>query len=134
MKLSSKGRYGLNAMYHMALNNSLTTLKELSETTAVPQPYLEKLLGLLKKGGLVTTERGVAGGYKLSKAPSETTIGEILRVLENDLAFAECSNSAKCGNLNCPNQNIFRVVYDRLNSVLDDLTLQDMINKNKGEN
>lgn len=132
MKLSTKGRYGLNAMYHLALSGDIMSLKELSEVTAVPQPYLEKLLGLLKKSGLVVATRGSLGGYKIADDPKNITIGRILRCLENGLVFTDCAKSGKCGNLNCPNQSIFKVVYDRLNVVLDEITLQDMINK--GEN
>ena len=134
MKLSSKGRYGLNAMYHLALINSeqYISLTELAKQTNVSQPYLEKVMGILKRKGLIDTIRGVQGGYKLIKKPCETTIGEILRALENDLVFTDCARSGKCNNFNCPNKGIFKVIYDRLNSVLDELTLQDMID-NKGE-
>lgn len=133
MKLSTKGRYGLNAMYHLALSgDKQMSLKELSEVTAVPQPYLEKLLGMLRKSGLVSTTRGAFGGYKLSNSPDSITIGQILRSLENGLIFTDCANSGKCGNLNCPNQSIFKLIYDKLNDVLDNLTLSDMI-KNKGD-
>lgn len=135
MKLSTKGRYGLNAMYHMAISNdSLITLKDLSDSTGVPQPYLEKLLGLLKKGDLISSVRGVQGGYRLARQPKDISVGEILRALENGLAFTDCENAKKCGNYNCPSQSMFKMIYDRLNVVLNQLTLQDIINQNKGEN
>ena len=132
MKLSSKSRYGLNAMYHLALVDDYISLTELSKQTNVSQPYLEKVLGQLKKKKLIDTLRGVQGGYKLTKNPKEITIGEVLRALENDLVFSDCARAGKCNNLSCPNKGVFKVIYDRLNSVLDELTLQDMID-NKGE-
>ena len=132
MKLSSKSRYGLNAMYHLALIDDYVSLTELSKQTNVSQPYLEKVLGQLKKKKLIDTLRGVQGGYKLTKDPKEITIGEVLRALENDLVFSDCARAGKCNNLSCPNKGVFKVIYDRLNSVLDELTLQDMID-NKGE-
>lgn len=135
MKLSTKGRYVLNAMYHLACSeNNLMSLKDLSEATSVPQPYLEKLLGILRKDGLVTTVRGVQGGYKLSDKPENITIGQILRSLENDMVFTDCGKNKNCQNFNCPSQNIYKVVYDKLNMVLDQLTLKDMLKKYKGEN
>lgn len=129
MKLSTKSRYGLNAMYHMAINDSSQpmSLTELAKQTKVSQPYLEKVLGQLKRKGLLISARGVQGGYNLKKDPKDTTIGEILRALENDLVFSDCARSGKCNNLNCPNKGIFKTIYDRLNSVLDEITLQDMI-------
>jgi len=134
MKLSTKSRYGLNAMYHLAISDSSEpmSLTELSKQTKVSQPYLEKVLGILKKKGLLASVRGVQGGYRLKKEPKDTTIGEILRALENNLAFSDCARAGKCNNMNCPNKGIFKVIYDKLNGVLDEVTLQDMIN-NEGE-
>ena len=134
MKLSSKSRYGLNAIYHLALvkTGEYVSLTELAKQTNVSQPYLEKVLAILKRKGLVDATRGVQGGYRLIKEPKNTTIGEIIRAFENDLVFSDCARSGKCSNFNCPNKGIFKVIYDRLNSVLDELTLQDMID-NKGE-
>lgn len=133
MKLSTKSRYGLNALYHLALTNETMSLKELSNVTLVTQPYLEKVLGMLRRGGFVKTSRGTTGGYVIAKDPKEITIGEVLRVLEKDLVFSDCAKSGKCSNTACPNKNIFKVIYDNLNDVLDSITLHDMIN-NKGEN
>ena len=134
MKLSTKSRYGLNAMYHMAIKSKdePISIAELSKLTNVSQPYLEKVLGTLKQKGLLNSVRGVQGGYTLIKEPKDTTIGEILRALENNLAFSECARSGKCNNLNCPNKGIFKIIYDKLNGVLDEITLQDMIN-NEGD-
>jgi len=134
MKLSTKSRYGLNAMYHMAISDSdiPMSLTELAKQTKVSQPYLEKVLGQLKRKGLLKSARGVQGGYNLTKEPKDITIGEILRALENDLIFSDCARAGKCNNLNCPNKGIFKTIYDRLNSVLDEITLQNMID-NEGE-
>lgn len=134
MKLSTKGKYGLSAMYYLAQQSQVepTTLRELSEKTSVSQPYLEKVMGLLRANGLVNTTRGVMGGYTLAKEAKEITIGEILRALESDLAFSACAKTGKCANAKCPNKSIFKVVYDKLNDVLDEITLQQMI-ENEGE-
>ncbi len=133
MKLSTKSRYGLNAMYHLALNEGeVMTLKELSQRTLVTQPYLEKVMGMLRKGKLVKTTRGIMGGYTLAKKPNEITIGQILRILEKDLAFSDCAKTGACANKSCPNKSIFKIIYDNLNKVLDEITLQQMV-ENKGE-
>jgi Rrf2 family protein len=134
MKLSSKSRYGLNAMYHLALNNpeEYLNLTELSKRTNISQPYLEKVMGMLKQKGLIEANRGVQGGYKLTNEPSNTTIGQILRVFESDLIFADCSRSSGCTNFNCPSKGIYKMIYGKLNKFLDELTLQDMID-NKGD-
>ena len=108
------------------------TLKELANVTLVTQPYLEKVLGMLRRGGFVNTSRGTTGGYVIAKEPKNITIGQVLRVLEKDLVFSDCAKSGKCNNSACPNKSIFKIIYDSLNDVLDSITIEDMI-KNKGE-
>ena len=134
MKISTKGRYGLNAMYYLALKNDgePMSLRELADKTSVTQPYLEKVLGILKRHKLVNTTRGVMGGYTLAKSPCDITIGQILRALESDLVFSDCAKTGKCGNPKCRNKSIFKIIYDKLNTVLDEITLQQMI-ENEGE-
>lgn len=133
MKLSSKSRYGLNAMYHLAKNNdNCTSLTELSRQTNISQPFLEKVLADLRKNGLVNATRGSQGGYVLSRLPKEITVGQILRTFEKDLIVINCSGKSDCTNFNCPSKGIYKVIYERVNNVLDDITLQDMI-ENKGD-
>ncbi len=131
MKLSTKGRYGLRVMYYLAeTTENITTLSELSKKTGVNAPYLEKILGILKKAKLVDTERGANGGYLIARDPKEISIGEILRALEDNLYLADC-NSGKCNKETCPNKNIFNFIYEEINNLLDSKTLYDMIT---GEN
>lgn len=132
MKLSSKSRYGLNAMYHLAINNDCLSLTELAKHTNISQPFLEKVLADLKKNGLVNATRGAQGGYVLSNSPENITVGQILRTFEKDLIVVNCLGKSDCTNFNCPSKGIYRVIYERLNNVLDDITLQDMID-NKGD-
>lgn len=131
MKLSTKGRYGLKAMYYLGKLNpeEIISLKQLSAQTDVSMPYLEKLLGILKKDNLIVATRGTNGGYKLSKQPQEITIGEILRTLEGNMYLADC-NSGKCNKADCPNYLIFNYIYKKINTVFDEITLDQMI---KGE-
>ena len=133
MKLSSKSRYGLNAMYHLAIENeTYVSLTELAKRTNISQPFLEKVLAELKKDGLVNSTRGSQGGYVLSRKPIDITVGQILRTFEKDLIIINCSGKNPCTNFNCPSKGIYKVIYQRLNNVLDEITLQDMID-NKGD-
>ncbi len=130
MKLSTKGRYGLRVMYYLGQSpDRVITLSELSKSTGVNAPYLEKILGILKKANLVTTERGANGGYVVSRPASDISIGEILRPLEGNLYLADC-NSGKCTKETCPNKSIFNFIYREINDLLDSKSLQDMIGDN----
>ncbi len=130
MKLSTKGRYGLRVMYYLGQSpDRVITLSELAKSTGVNAPYLEKILGILKKADLVITERGANGGYVVSRPANEISIGEILRALEDNLYLADC-NSGKCDKEACPTKSIFNYIYTEINNLLDSKTLQDMIGDN----
>ena len=93
MKLSTKGRYGLQAMVDLGVysKEKHISLKSIAERLSMSENYLEQLMALLKKKNLVTSQRGAQGGYALAKEPEEITIGEILRALEGSLAPTDCT-------------------------------------------
>jgi len=78
-RLSTKGRYGVRAMFDLALHydEGLVSLKSIAERQEISEHYLEQLIAALKKAGLVKSIRGAQGGYMLSRDPSKITIGEI---------------------------------------------------------
>ena len=82
MKLSTKGRYGVRAMFDLALNSGQgpIPLNNVAERQNISGHYLEQLIALLKKAGLVKSVRGAQGGYFLARDPEEITIGDIIRV------------------------------------------------------
>ena len=89
--VSSKGMYGLAAMYelHLLKSSKPVQIREISQNAEIPQNYLEQLLGLLKKAGLVSSTRGAHGGYVLAKDAADITIKEIFVALEGDLNIVD---------------------------------------------
>lgn len=131
MKLSTKGRYGLKAVYYMAVKpNELFNLKDLCAKTGVSEAYLEKLLGILRRANIVDASRGAKGGYKLSRSPSDINIWQILSALEGDLYVADCANG-ECNKKVCPNKTIFSTIYFQISKILQNMTLQEFVDKNK---
>lgn len=133
MKLSAKSRYGLKAMYYLGKNNSddekPICLKTIAKFTDISVPYLEKLLGVLRKQGLIVSTRGAGGGYRLAKKPKDISVGDVIRALEGEVLYVECV-AQKCNKINCPNKNVFEDLYIQINEVLDRTTLQKMIENN----
>lgn len=133
MKFSAKCRYGLKAMYVLGENyGQLLSLGQLSSGSGVPEAFLEKILRSLKKGGFVSSNRGSMGGYFLSYPPQYITIGQILKCLEKNLFVSECTDG-KCTNKLCPNRNVFGAIYGSISSLLDNMTLEQII-LTKGDN
>ncbi len=85
--VSSKGIYGLAAMHVLshAPNGRVMQVKEIAAMTSLSHSYLEQLLALLRKSGLISSVRGANGGYKLSRQACEISVLEIIQALEGTL-------------------------------------------------
>ena len=128
MKLSSKTHYGLIACDILAKNYPFKSVpaSELEAKISVSGKYLEQIMRMLSKRGIVKATRGVAGGYYLAKAPEDISIGEIVRTLEDDMMLIECVNSngkCKC----CSSSIVWKKLYKGINNLLDSMTLKQMI-------
>lgn len=133
MKLSTKGRYGLKAMFELALHygEGPIPLKNIAESQEIPESYLEQLVAVLKRNGLATSVRGAQGGYLLSDAPKNITVGDVIRALEGDIAPSDCvlsENIGKCEKQDfCVTKNVWIKIKNSINDVIDSITLQDMV-------
>ncbi len=127
MKISTKSRYGLKAVHYLAKHaEEVLPITKISADLEISQDYLEQLLRLLKKADIIQTTRGVQGGYALAKKPCDITVGEVLRVLEDNLQIVDCVAKAPCMK-NCPTKDVWEKVYCAINETLDGITLDQMI-------
>lgn len=133
MKLSTRGRYGLKAMFDLALlyGNGPISLSAIAERQAISVNYLEQLITPLRKAMLVKSVRGAQGGYMLARAPKEITVGEILTILEGPLAPTDCvveEETYACDHSKyCVTKVIYEQIYESINKVVNHITLQHMI-------
>lgn len=136
MKLSTKGRYGLKAMFQLALTQSKgpVPLKQIAEKQDLSENYLEQLFSTLRKDGLLSSVRGAQGGYLLARPPEEITVGNILRSLEGELAPSDCIidgvNECERETI-CVTKNVWIKIKDSIDEVVDSITLKDMIEDDK---
>lgn len=132
LKLSTKGRYGVKAMFELALHygKGPIPLNIIAERQDISEAYLEQLMAGLRKAKLVKSIRGAQGGYMLAQKPSKITIGDIIRVLEGPLAPVDCviqGEPVECEKADkCVTRGIWEKIRDSLSDVLDSITLQDM--------
>lgn len=135
MKISTKGRYALRMMLDLAMNQGgdFVSLKEIAERQNISKKYLEQIVPLMNKSGMLKTNRGNHGGYRLVKNPDQYTVGEILRVTEGSLAPVacleydpiDCERAGECMTL-----PVWKGLYKAVTDYLDNITLQDIIDKN----
>jgi Rrf2 family transcriptional regulator, cysteine metabolism repressor len=134
MILSTKGRYGLKAVFELSLNygSGPVSLKKISDKYNISENYLEQLFSKLKKKGYIDTVRGAQGGYLLAKDPSELTVGMILRTLEGEMTTSDCLSKEVCSRESiCATRGIFEKIEKSINDVIDNITLADMYEEHK---
>jgi len=136
MRLSTRGRYGLKAMYQLALHygEGPIPLNYVANEQGLSENYLEQLFSVLRKEGLLISVRGAQGGYMLAKHPEDITVGNILRALEGDMAPVDCviNDNVTCEREEgCVTKLVWMRLKDSINNVIDSITLQDMLNEQK---
>lgn len=134
MKLSKKSEYGLRALLELALVHGKQTLQrhQIATRQHIPVEFLEQILLALKRAGLLSSRRGVKGGYTLIKSPDEITLGQVIRILDGPLAPISCVSKTayqKCSDCPyaikpyCPLQNAMSEVRNAIADILDHYTL-----------
>ena len=132
MKISSKGEYGIRALFHLALHYGEGPIqsKEIAKEEAIPENYLDQLLIILRKAGLVKSRRGPQGGHFLARPPAQISLGEALAVLEGSTAPMACVEEG--AKIDCPLaeacilRDIWRELKQATDRILDTTTLDDM--------
>lgn len=134
MKISTKGRYALRMLIDLASNHEdgYISLKDIAERQDISKKYLEQIVPMLNKSGILRTNRGNKGGYMLAKAPNELTVGDVLRATEGNLAPVSCLEYEPntCPRReDCATLYIWEGLYKAVNEYLDNITIQDIIDR-----
>ena len=139
MKLSTKSRYGVRALFDMAYHSGTlpAQIKDISRRQAISPRYLEQIFQDLKRAGLLKSKRGPQGGYQLAKKPDEITVKDIVLAAEGDLALVDCVKNARNRKNQCEfdNQCVTQKVWDgatrNLQDYLNSINLRDLCDQAK---
>lgn len=139
MKLSTKGRYGVAAVYELALHygEGPISLKSIAANQGISEHYLEQLICTLRNAGFVTSVRGAQGGYILAKNPAHITVGDIITTMEGPIALVDClltdaSDNSYCEKASaCVTRGVWAKVCDSINGVLNSISLADLCQEDK---
>ncbi|MCD8343708.1 MAG: Rrf2 family transcriptional regulator [Oscillospiraceae bacterium] len=137
MLVSTKGRYALRVMVDLAEHQGdrYIPLKEIAERQEISEKYLETILKVLVQEKMLVGLRGKGGGYKLSRAPEQYTVGSVIRLTEGSLApvsclercASPCARAAECRTL--PMWQRFNEV---MNEFFDGYTIADLMRTGQG--
>ncbi len=137
MKLSSKSRYGMRAMLHLALTESdgVVMSRSIAESQNLPETYLEQLMLSLRRAGLLTAIRGSKGGYLLARKPEDISLAEIVEAMDGPISIAECSEVANCcyNPTSCALKDAFAEVNGALVGALEGISLADLAARQKNK-
>jgi len=135
LKLSTKGQYGVRAMYEIAKAGSIgpVTIKEISEKQDVSVAYLEQIPNKLRKAGIIQSVKGPGGGYMLARDPEKISIGQILKELEGPVAITSCLDPSEgCVRVDsCVTHLLWKSLGDNIERFLDSMSLQDLLSGNQ---
>ena len=139
MLVSTKGRYALRVMLELAQDDSAAylPLPAIAERQGISEKYLESIISVLSKAGLVDGLRGKGGGYVLTRPPEQYTVGSILRLTEESLAPVACleQNPIECSRMSeCRTLPMWRKLNTMINDYFDGITLADLVNTSQPGN
>lgn len=131
MKISTRGRYSLRLMIDLAQHpDEFVSLKEVAERQEISKKYLEQIVPFLTRSNLLISNKGNMGGYKISKAPKDITVKDILLSAEGSLNPVSCMDNEpntceKCAK--CLTLPIYQGLNKVINDYLRSITLQAII-------
>ena len=138
MLISTKGRYALRVMLDLAehAREDRVPMKDVAARQQISLKYLEQILPRLTKSGMVEGVHGKGGGYRLTRAPEDYSIGEILRLTEGDLAPVSCleCTAPACPRMEgCRTRPLWEGLDKVVNTYLNSFTLADLADNQQGK-
>lgn len=130
MRLSTKVRYGVKALFELAMHEGAApvSLKLIAERQGLSEHYLEQLAAPLRRSGLINSVRGAQGGYILSRPASEISVGDVIRSLEGPIDDAPVEGEQETTGFNA-----WVSVRDDLLSLVNSISMEQLVDKAKQE-
>ena len=132
MKVSTRGDYACRALLSLAMHadGTPTSVRDIADRTALPQPYLEQILLAVKGAGLVRSKRGVGGGYVLARDPSQITLAEIVSAVDGPIEVGDFGRPHQNGACDHEGQCVLLAVWadvgEHMRQLLEGQTLADV--------
>ena len=141
MKLSVRGEYALRALLVLARDyqedDAVVRIQEISNKQNIPKRFLEQILNDLKSAGIVESKRGIAGGYRLRRAPDRVNLAEIVRHIEGPLAPVSCVSEKFYEKCSCPDESrcairsVMKETRDAIVAVMERVTLAELAERSR---
>lgn len=141
MRFTTQAEYGLICALHLAKNggDGPIAAREMSEIEGLPTDYTEKILRRLRQAGLVTSVRGVSGGFELGRGPEEISVKDVIEATEGTTFEVNCEThqvdpNSRCGERHdCSIRPVWMALKSRIDHLLDQITLSDLVRQREAE-
>lgn len=131
LRLSTKARYGLRALISLARHYGEGPImaKIIAKEEDISENYLEQIMELLRRSGIVRSVRGAQGGFILVKSPQEIKIKEIIDILEGPVILVDCLSSPEVckRSKDCPARTLWEELKGNIVQFLESKSLVDLI-------
>lgn len=131
MQLTKGVEYGIEGIVYLARQGQgePTLIREISRATAIPETFLSKIFQRLATRGLIRSRRGFRGGFRLARPARRISLREIVEALQGPIEFHRCIDHIRAGGRRgrCQVKGAFREVQQKVASILDRTTLQDIL-------
>jgi Rrf2 family protein len=138
MKLTMKGDYGLRAMVDMAMYYGQGPIEssDIASRQYVPEQYLDQILIVLRKEGLIRSVRGPKGGHMLARPPAEITMAEVMQALEGYVPPMECLPNPDFCKLSpgCSLRGVWQQIDEMTQKILTTTTIEDLAQRHHSGN
>ena len=132
MRLTTKGRYAVTAMLDVALHagDGPISLADIADRQGISRPYLEQIFGRLKRAGLVESWRGPGGGYRLTTAPEDLSVADVVGAVGEGVDATRCGGTGDCqdGQI-CLTHELWADLSMQIHLFLSRITLADLLSR-----
>jgi FeS assembly SUF system regulator len=131
IRLTKLADYGVVVMTHIAYQpDAVHAATDVAEDIHLPSPTVSKILGAMARAGLLTSHRGLNGGFQLARPATEITVGEIISAVEGPIAITDClgDDGGDCSlEALCPTRGHWQKINGAIKKALDEVTLDDLV-------
>lgn len=137
LKISTKGRYGLRALIDLAQYSEIepVSISSIAARQGISERYLEQLMTLLKKAGLIKSIRGANGGYVLAREMTEISVGDVLRALEGSLEPVECAAQREEDGCEaaggCVTKYVWQKINESINKTVNEMNIKQLVDESR---
>ena len=139
MKISAREEYACSAVLELALNydsEAPIRVQDIAQRQGIPTKFLFQIMQILKRVDIVRSRRGTEGGYTLTRAPGQITVGEVIRAMSGPFVQLSCLDSGNfaddCGKQNpCQFKPIWAEVDRAIGGVLNNITFEELVRRSR---